>query len=83
MLGYHTVPVSGSSSDMNALSRLLTIQDAIIMTQRLIFAARNDNVQVPLSPTRHFPSTTNRHRRGSLLSPLLRLSVAQVPVTLL
>jgi hypothetical protein len=48
---------------MNALSRLLTIQDAIIMTQRLIFAARNDNVQVPLSPTRHFPFTTPTSQR--------------------
>lgn len=46
MLGYDTVPVTGSSQDMNALSRLLTIQDAIIQTQRLVFAARNDNVQV-------------------------------------
>jgi serine/threonine protein kinase len=44
LLGFDTVPVTGLVQDINALSRLLTIQDAIVKAQRLVFASRNDSV---------------------------------------
>lgn len=44
MLGYETVPVAGGEEDFKALSRLLTLQDAILHTGRLVFAAKNEGV---------------------------------------
>lgn len=45
MLGYDSVPVTGKVQDINALSRLLTVQDMVIKTQRLVFASQNENVR--------------------------------------
>ncbi|TFJ85248.1 hypothetical protein NSK_003671 [Nannochloropsis salina CCMP1776] len=46
MLGYETVPVSGQEEDLQALTRLLTMQESLLQTTGFLFAVQNESVAV-------------------------------------